>query len=40
MTHWNVIMIVPPLTITPEEAEEGIAILDEALAIADEFVEG
>jgi taurine--2-oxoglutarate transaminase len=39
MTHWNVIMIVPPLTITPEEAEEGIAILDEALAIADEFVE-
>jgi len=38
MTHWNVIMIVPPLTITREEAEEGIAILDDVLAIADEYV--
>ena len=40
MTHWNVIMVVPPLTITREEAEEGIAILDEALAIADEYCDG
>jgi taurine---2-oxoglutarate transaminase len=40
MTHWNVIMVVPPLTITRDEAEEGIAILDEALAIADEYCEG
>jgi len=39
MTHWNVIMIVPPLTITREEVDEGIAILDEALAIADEYAE-
>src|SRR5438067_4041346 len=38
MTHWNVIMICPPLTITREELEEGLAILDEALAIADEYV--
>ena len=38
MTHWNVIMVVPPLTITREEVDEGIAILDEALAIADEHV--
>jgi taurine---2-oxoglutarate transaminase len=38
MTHWNVIMVVPPLTITREEVDEGIAILDEALAIADDFV--
>jgi taurine--2-oxoglutarate transaminase len=37
MTHWNVIMVVPPLTITREEVDEGIAILDEALAIADEY---
>ena len=37
MTHWNVVMAVPPLTITREEVDEGIAILDEALAIADEF---
>ena len=38
MTHWNVIMVVPPLTITREEAEEGVAILDDVLAIADEYV--
>jgi taurine--2-oxoglutarate transaminase len=38
MTHWNVIMVVPPLTITCEEVDEGIAILDEALATADEYV--
>jgi taurine---2-oxoglutarate transaminase len=37
MTHWNVVMVCPPLTITREELEEGVAILDEALAIADEY---
>jgi taurine---2-oxoglutarate transaminase len=37
MTHWNVIMVCPPLTITREEIDEGTAILDEALAIADEY---
>ncbi len=37
MTHWNVVMVCPPLTITSEEIEEGIAILDEALAVADEY---
>jgi taurine--2-oxoglutarate transaminase len=37
MTHWNVVMVVPPLTITRDEADEGIAVLDEALAIADEY---
>ena len=37
MTHWNVVMAVPPLTITRDEVDEGIAILDEALAIADEY---
>jgi taurine--2-oxoglutarate transaminase len=37
MTHWNVIMICPPLTITRDELEEGIAALDEALAVADEY---
>ncbi len=36
--HWNVIMIAPPLTITREELDEGLAILDEILAIADEYV--
>ena len=33
-------MVVPPLTITREEVDEGIAILDEALAIADEYCDG
>src|SRR5213595_568549 len=36
MTHWNVVMVCPPLVITPEELAEGIAILDDALAIADD----
>jgi taurine--2-oxoglutarate transaminase len=38
MTHWNVIMVVPPLTITRDELDEGLALLDEALAVADEYV--
>jgi taurine---2-oxoglutarate transaminase len=37
MTHWNVVMICPPLTITPDELAEGVAILDDVLAIADEY---
>jgi taurine---2-oxoglutarate transaminase len=37
MTHWNVIMVCPPLTITREELDEGISMLDEALAVADEY---
>src|SRR3954454_10714654 len=36
MTHWNVVMVCPPLTITREELAEGISALDEALAVADE----
>jgi taurine---2-oxoglutarate transaminase len=35
MTHWNVIMVVPPLTITREELDEGIGILDEVLGSVD-----
>ena len=35
MTHWNVIMIVPPLTITREELDEGIGILDDVLGSLD-----
>ena len=34
MTHWNVIIVAPPLTITREELDEGLSILDEALAAA------
>ena len=37
MTHWNVVMVCPPLTITTEELDEGLATLDEALATADEY---
>ncbi len=35
--HWNVVMIAPPLTITREELDEGLAVLDEVLATADEL---
>jgi taurine--2-oxoglutarate transaminase len=35
MTHWNVIIVAPPLTITREELDEGLAVLDEALELAD-----
>src|SRR4051794_8761796 len=38
MAHWNVLMACPPLTVTREELDEGIAILDDALSVADEFV--
>jgi taurine--2-oxoglutarate transaminase len=35
MTHWNVIMVCPPLTITREELDEGIAVLDDVLSLSD-----
>jgi taurine---2-oxoglutarate transaminase len=35
--HWNVVVICPPLTITCEELDEGLGVLDEVLAIADEY---
>jgi taurine--2-oxoglutarate transaminase len=38
MTRWNMVMVCPPLNVTIEELDEGIAILDEALSAADEFV--
>ena len=37
MTHWNVVMCCPPLTITREELDEGLDALDDALSVADEF---
>jgi taurine--2-oxoglutarate transaminase len=39
MAHWNVLMACPPLTITRDELDEGIAGLDDALSVADEFVD-
>ncbi|HSC40117.1 MAG TPA: aminotransferase class III-fold pyridoxal phosphate-dependent enzyme [Chitinophagaceae bacterium] len=36
--RWNYVFIAPPLTITQEQADEGLAIISEAIAIADEYV--
>jgi taurine---2-oxoglutarate transaminase len=38
--NYNRIHVVPPCTISDAEAEEGLAILDEALAVADQHYEG
>ncbi|MBA3366593.1 MAG: aminotransferase class III-fold pyridoxal phosphate-dependent enzyme [Actinobacteria bacterium] len=35
--HWNVLAVAPPLTITREELDEGLAVIDELLAIADGY---
>jgi taurine--2-oxoglutarate transaminase len=36
--RWNYVFIAPPLTINKEEIEEGLAIIGEALKIADGYV--
>ncbi len=36
MTHFNLVLVAPPLTITRDELGEGLAILDEVLSTADE----
>jgi len=36
--RWNYIFVAPPLCITKEEIDEGLAIISEALKIADEYV--
>ncbi len=35
--RWNFIFIAPPLIITEEEVDEGLAILSEVIAIADQY---
>lgn len=35
---WNFIFVCPPLSITEAEVDEGMAILSEAISIADEYV--
>jgi taurine--2-oxoglutarate transaminase len=37
MTHWNVVLVAPPLTIADGELAEGLAILDDVLTLADEY---
>ena len=36
-THFNRVHVVPPCTITADEVAEGVAILDEALSVADRY---
>jgi taurine--2-oxoglutarate transaminase len=36
--RWNYIFIAPPLCITKEQVEEGLAIIDQAITIADEYI--
>jgi taurine--2-oxoglutarate transaminase len=39
-TNYNRLHVVPPCTVSEAEAHEGLEILDEALAVADEHTEG
>ncbi len=39
-THWNIILIIPPLIITEEQLAEGMKALDLALCITDKAVTG
>ena len=39
-TNYNRLHVVPPCTVSAEETEEGLAILDEALAVADRHYTG
>jgi taurine--2-oxoglutarate transaminase len=39
-THFNRLHVVPPCTISVEDARAGLAILDEALTVADGYVTG
>src|SRR5215469_2911674 len=39
-TNYNRLHVVPPCTISEAEAKEGLAILDEALAFADNYYQG
>jgi len=36
--RWNYIFIAPPLIITEEQIDEGLAIISDAISIADEYV--
>ena len=35
--RWNWIFIAPPLNVTKEEVDEGLKIVSQAIAIADEY---
>ena len=38
-THWNILLIIPPLIITEDQLEHGINLIDQALNQVDEGVE-
>ncbi len=35
MIHWNVLIVVPPLVVSADDARQGLAILDEVLEVTD-----
>jgi taurine--2-oxoglutarate transaminase len=37
LAHWNVLLVCPPLTISHDECEEGLELLDEVLDLADGY---
>lgn len=37
-THWNLLLVIPPLIITPEQLADGFSMIDSALAITDAVV--
>lgn len=39
-TNYNRLHVVPPCTVSESEAKEGLAILDEALTVADGYYRG
>ncbi|SCF22865.1 hypothetical protein GA0070558_1642 [Micromonospora haikouensis] len=39
-THFNRVHVVPPCVISEQDAQRGLDILDEALEVADRYVEG
>lgn len=38
--HWNNLLLLPPLIITPEQLQEGFAVIDRALEITDRAASG
>jgi taurine--2-oxoglutarate transaminase len=37
-THWNILLIIPPLIITEEQLAEGLEVINNALAITDRYI--
>jgi len=38
-THWNIILLVPPLIISEEQLVEGFSIIDKAIEITDKVAD-